>query len=97
MSYGFAPLCYISNVGCLEMKPVHFLTGLIAGVVAGSLGTLFLTPSSGRDMRQSLTREAKRFAVRTTGLHPREWSEIAAEESGRSVLENIARIRAAGL
>ncbi|HSF17146.1 MAG TPA: YtxH domain-containing protein [Vicinamibacteria bacterium] len=79
------------------MKPVHFLTGLIAGVVAGSLGTLFLTPRSGRDMRESLTREAKRLAVRTTGLHPREWSEIAAEESGRSVLENIGRIRAAGL
>jgi hypothetical protein len=36
-------------------------------------------------------------SVRLSGLHPREWCDIEAEDNGRNLAENIDGIRAAGL
>lgn len=78
------------------MKPLEFLAGMLVGVTFGTAAAVLLTPKSGHQLRDSLTREAKRLAVRATGLHPQEWREISAEDNGRSVLENISNIRSAG-
>lgn len=80
----------------MGLKPLHFLVGLLAGVTVGSTAALLAAPRSGRETRYSLSREAKRMAVRATGLHPSEWRDIAAEDDGRHVVENLERIRSAG-
>jgi gas vesicle protein len=74
-----------------------FLAGLLAGAAIGSAGALLLAPRSGRDTRGSLSREAKRYAVRLSGLHPQEWNDIADEENGRNLIANLEHIRSAGL
>lgn len=78
------------------MKPLEFLAGMLVGVTFGTAAAVLLTPKPGHQLRDSLTREAKRLAVRATGLHPHEWREISAEDNGRSVLDNISKIRSAG-
>ena len=74
-----------------------FVAGLLAGVVVGAAAALCFAPRSGRETREQLQRDAKRMAVRLSGLHPHEWSDIEAEENGRNLVENIDGIRAAGL
>lgn len=81
----------------MKVKPFQFLAGLLAGVVVGSAAALLVAPRSGREIRHSLSREAKRMAVCTTGLHPNEWRDISAEDSGRNLVKNLGRIRSAGL
>jgi gas vesicle protein len=76
---------------------ISFLAGLFAGVVFGSTAALALAPRSGRDARSSLSKEARRLAVRVSGLHPQEWRDIEDEETRRNLLENFERIRSAGL
>ena len=81
----------------MEVKPFQLLAGVLAGVVVGLAAALLVTPRSGREMRRSLSREAKRMAVRATGLHPHEWRDISAEDTGRKLVKNLGRIRSAGL
>jgi gas vesicle protein len=76
---------------------ISFLAGIFAGIVVGSTAGLMLAPRSGRDARDSLAKEARRLAVRVSGLHPQEWRDIEEEEARRSLLENFERIRSAGL
>lgn len=80
----------------MGLKPLPFLFGLLAGVVVGSTAALLTAPRSGRETRGSLSREAKRMAVRATGLHPNEWRDISAEDDGRHLVDNLERIRSAG-
>lgn len=74
-----------------------FVAGLFAGMAFGSAGALMFAPRSGRETRHSWTKEARRMAVRVSGLHPQEWSDIEEEEARRNLLENFERIRSAGL
>jgi gas vesicle protein len=76
---------------------ISFLAGVIAGVVFGSGAALVLAPRSGRETRGSLAKEARRLAVRMSGLHPQEWRDIEEEDASRNLLENFERIRSAGL
>ena len=69
---------------------------MLVGVTFGTVAAVLLTPKPGHQLRNSVARGAKRLAVRATGLHPQEWREILAEDNGRSVLENISKIRSAG-
>lgn len=80
----------------LERNALSFFVGLLAGAAFGSAAALLLAPRSGRDARQSLEKEAKRMAVRLSGLHPHEWGDIAEEENGRNLVENLEHIRSAG-
>lgn len=80
-----------------QNKAISFLVGLFAGMAFGSAGALILAPRSGRETRSSLTKEARRMAVRVSGLHPQEWRDIEEEEANRNLLENFERIRSAGL
>jgi gas vesicle protein len=69
---------------------------MLVGLSFGTAAAVLLAPRPGRHVRDSLSREAKRFAVRATGLHPEEWREISVEDNGRTVLENMNNIRNAG-
>lgn len=81
----------------LAKNAMSFLAGILAGAAFGSAAALLWAPRPGRDTRDSLSREAKKMAVRISGLHPHEWSDIAEEENGRNLLENLEHIRSAGL
>ena len=76
---------------------IGFVAGVFSGIVFGSTLALMLAPSSGRETRSSLSKEARRMAVRFSGLHPQEWNDIQEEENRRTLLENFERIRSAGL
>jgi gas vesicle protein len=76
---------------------ISFLAGLFAGVVFGTTAALLLAPRSGRETRSSMAKEARRWAVRVSGLHPQEWSDIEEEEASQNLLESFEQIRAAGL
>ena len=78
------------------MKPLEFLAGMLVGGTFGTAAAVLLTLKPGHQLRNSLAREAKRLAVRATGLHLQEWREILAEDNGRRVLENISKLRSAG-
>lgn len=81
----------------LDRNTAGFVAGLLTGMVVGSVAALLFAPRSGRETRDRLERDAKRMAVRLSGLHPQEWSDISAEENGRNLVENLDVIRAAGL
>lgn len=74
-----------------------FVAGLFFGTLAGVATALFVAPASGRDMRQTLARGAKRFVAQTSELIPEEWSAIAEEEIAKEIIENVSSLRAAGL
>ena len=44
-----------------------FLTGLLAGTVAGAVASLLLTPKSGSEARESIADRAVRLRERTEG------------------------------
>ena len=44
-----------------------FLTGLLAGTVAGAVAALLLTPKSGSEARESIADRAVRLRERTEG------------------------------
>ena len=74
-----------------------FLAGLLVGAVAGGAATLLMTPRAGRELRGSLSHELKRLALKTSAIDLHDWEEVAEEEASRNLVENIERIRAAGL
>lgn len=74
-----------------------FLAGLLAGAVAGGAAALLLTPRNGRELRGTLGHELKRLALKTSAIDLHDWTEVAEEENSRNLLQNLERIRAAGL
>jgi gas vesicle protein len=76
---------------------ISFLAGVLTGIAFGSAAALLLAPRPGRDTRERLAKDAKRLAVRVSGLHPVEWSDLEVEDNGRNLVANLDGIRAAGL
>lgn len=74
-----------------------FVAGLFFGTLVGATTAIFVAPASGRDLRESLSRGAKRLAAQATDLVPQEWSTIAEEEITKEILDNVASLRSAGL
>ncbi len=75
------------------------LVGFVLGAVFGSTAVLLLTPRTGGQIRDTLVKEARRLCVKASrlGFDPNGWKEIVARETGRNIVSNIERIRAAGL
>lgn len=76
---------------------MRFVAGLLFGSLFGATTAVLLAPSSGRQLRSSLSKEAKKLAVRATGLVPKDWTRVAEEEITREILDNVASLRSAGL
>lgn len=75
------------------------LAGFLVGAVFGSAAVLLLTPKTGNQIRNRLVRQARELMVRASrlGFDPNGWRDLVAKESSRNVVNNIERIRAAGL
>ncbi len=75
------------------------LVGFLVGAVLGTATVLLLTPKTGGQIRESLIKEARRLIVKASrmGAHPNEWGEFMDIETGKDIVNNIERIRAAGL
>lgn len=74
-----------------------FVAGLFFGTVVGVTTAIFMAPASGRDLRQTLSRGAKRFVAQATDLVPEEWTEIAEEEITKELIAKVSDLRSAGL
>lgn len=74
-----------------------FVAGLFFGAVVGVATAVLIAPASGREMRETLSRGAKRFVAQTSELIPEEWSAIAEEEITKEIIENVSSLRSAGL
>ncbi len=75
------------------------LAGFLVGAVFGTAAVLLLTPKTGDQIRNTLVKEARKLMVRASrlGFDPNGWRDLVAGEAGRNVVNNIERIRAAGL
>ena len=74
-----------------------FVAGLFFGTLVGATTAIFIAPASGRELRETLSRGAKRFVAQASELIPEEWSEIAEEEITKEIIENVSSLRSAGL
>lgn len=73
-----------------------FVAGLFFGTLVGAASAILMAPSSGRELRDHLSRGAKRFVVQASELVPEEWSTIAEEEISKELQTNVSNIRSAG-
>jgi gas vesicle protein len=74
-----------------------FVVGLFFGTLIGATTAIFIAPASGRELRETLSRGAKRFAAQASDLVPEEWNQIAEEEIAKEIMDNVSRFRSAGL
>lgn len=78
---------------------MDFLVGILVGMALGTTTALLLAPKTGRQVRELLVKEARKLASKTSrqGLDTSHWSDLAAEQAGRFLVENLHDIRSAGL
>jgi len=74
-----------------------FVAGLFFGTLVGVTTAIFMAPASGRELRVTLSRGAKRLVAQASELVPEEWTEIAEEEITKEIIENVSSLRSAGL
>lgn len=74
-----------------------FVAGLFFGTLVGAASAALMAPASGRELRGSIRKEAKKLAVKARELVPEQWSDIAREELTREIVDNIQSLRSAGL
>lgn len=74
-----------------------FVAGLFFGTVVGVTTAILVAPASGRQLRETLSRGAKRFAAQASDLVPEEWAQIAEEELTKELVKNVSSLRSAGL
>lgn len=80
-----------------ESGGMAFVAGLFFGTLVGVATAVLVAPASGREIRETLSRGAKRFVAQTSELIPEEWSAIAEEEITKEIIENVSSLRSAGL
>lgn len=76
---------------------MNFVAGLLFGTLVGAATAVLMAPASGRELRGSLGKEAKKLAVKASELVPHDWDAIVEEEVTREIVDNIGSLRAAGL
>jgi len=86
-----------SNAGNGGNGGMAFVAGLFFGTLVGVTTAIFIAPASGRELRESLSRGAKRFVAHASELVPEEWTQIAEEEITKEIIENVSSLRSAGL
>ena len=86
-----------SNGGNGGNGSMAFVAGLFFGTLVGVTTAIFIAPASGRELRESLSRGAKRFVAQASELVPEEWTQIAEEEITKEIIENVSSLRSAGL
>lgn len=74
-----------------------FAAGIFLGAVVGVATAVLVAPASGREIRETLSRGAKRFVAQASELIPEEWSAIAEEEITKEIIDNVSSLRSAGL
>ncbi len=74
-----------------------FVAGLFFDTLVGVTTAIFIAPASCRELRETLSRGAKRFVAQASELVPEEWIEIAGEEITKEIIENVSSLRSAGL
>ena len=85
------------NNGNWASGGMAFVAGLFFGTLVGATTAIFIAPASGRELRETLSRGAKRFVAQASDLVPEEWIEIAEEETTKEIIENVSSLRSAGL
>lgn len=86
-----------SNGNNANSGGMAFVAGLFFGTLVGATTAIFVAPASGRDLRETLSRGAKRFVAQASELVPEEWSAIAEEEITKELIDNVSSLRSAGL
>ena len=77
----------------------EFLAGLFVGAAMGCTTMLLFTPKSGRQIRDSLTKETRRLAAKAYKAcgDLNELKDVIATETAENLVDNIQSIRSAGL
>lgn len=78
---------------------MQFLAGCLIGAAMGSATAFLLTPKRGRQIRDTLSQEARRLAAKAYPFvfNSNKWNDLAAMEEARYVINNLESIRSAGL
>jgi gas vesicle protein len=73
----------------------NFLAGFFVGAALGAMAALLLTPKTGKEMRETLAEESKRFKSRTEGAVSdlRSRGEEAYGRAREAVTEGTERAR----
>lgn len=77
----------------------EFFAGLFVGAAMGCTTILLFTPKSGRQVRDSLAKEARRLAAKAYKScgDLNELKDVIANETAENLVNNIQSIRSAGL
>ena len=78
---------------------VEFIAGICVGAAMGCTTMLLLAPKSGRQVRESLAREAQRLAAKAYNScgDLNELKDVVAAKTAENLVNNIESIRSAGL
>lgn len=87
----------VENNGHDTTGGFSFVAGLLFGTLVGAATAVLLAPASGRDLRDSLGKGAKKLVVKASEMVPEEWAQIAEDEIAKQLLDNVANLRSAGL
>jgi gas vesicle protein len=78
---------------------VEFVAGALVGVAMGCATVLLFTPKTGRQVRDSITKEARRLATKAYKScgNLEDLRDMVTSDAAENVVQNIQSIRAAGL
>jgi gas vesicle protein len=78
---------------------VGFVAGAFVGVAMGCATVLLFTPRTGRQVRDSLSKEARRLATKAYKScgNLDDLRDMMTNEAAENIVQNIQSIRAAGL
>lgn len=77
-------------------KGMAFAAGMFLGTLLGATTAALMAPASGRQLRSSLGKGAKKLAVKATDLVPETWNHIVEEEITKELVDNLSSLRSAG-
>ena len=63
--------------------------GMFFGTLVGAATAVLMAPASGRQLRSSLGKEAKKLAVKASDLVPETWNHIVEEEITKELVEIV--------
>jgi gas vesicle protein len=78
---------------------IGFVAGTLVGAVMGCATVLLFTPRTGRQVRDSISKEARRLATKAYSScgNLDDLTDMVAAKTARNIVQNPQSIRAAGL
>jgi gas vesicle protein len=78
---------------------VEFVAGILVGAAMGCTTALLFTPKTGRQVRDSLAKEARRLATKAYGscCNLQDLTDMMSNKASENIVQNIQSIRSAGL